>query len=102
MTDSIYLQTKAVIEELGEKAKLVPGNIVVVGCSTSEVCGSRIGSDSVPEAAEAIADGHKVEADLDNGIITDLTTGEKFETKPFPEFIQNIIKKGGLLVSIDK
>lgn len=55
-----------------------------------------------PEAAEAIADGHKVEADLDNGVITDLTTGEKFETKPFPEFIQKIISAGGLIESIRK
>ena len=55
-----------------------------------------------PEAAEAIADGHKVEADLDNGIITDLTMGEKFETKPFPEFIQKIISAGGLIESIRK
>ena len=55
-----------------------------------------------PGAAEAIADGHKVEADLDNGVITDLTTGEKFETKPFPEFIQKIISAGGLIESIRK
>ena len=55
-----------------------------------------------PEAAEAIADGHKVEADLDNGVITDLTTGEKFETKPFPEFIQKIISASGLIESIRK
>jgi len=55
-----------------------------------------------PEAAEAIADGHKVEADLDNGVITDLTTGEKFGTKPFPEFIQKIISAGGLIESIRK
>lgn len=55
-----------------------------------------------PEAADAIADGHKVEADLDNGVITDLTTGEKFETKPFPEFIQKIICAGGLIESIRK
>ena len=55
-----------------------------------------------PEAAEAIADGHSVEADLDNGVITDLTTGEKFETKPFPEFIQKIISAGGLIESIRK
>ena len=55
-----------------------------------------------PEAAEAIADGHRVEADLDNGVITDLTTGERFETKPFPEFIQKIISAGGLIESIRK
>ena len=41
-------------EELVEKAGLGSGNIVVIGCSTSEVCGEMIGSASVPEAAEAI------------------------------------------------
>ena len=53
-----------------------------------------------PEAAEAIEEGHEVEADLDNGIILDKTTGEKFITKPFPEFIQKIIKNGGLVESV--
>jgi len=32
--------------ELCEKAKLKAGNIVVVGCSTSEVIGSKIGTNS--------------------------------------------------------
>lgn len=54
MQDSIYQQTKAVIEELGEKANLKPGNIVVVGCSTSEVLGSKIGTNSNPETAKEI------------------------------------------------
>ncbi len=50
-----------------------------------------------PEAAEAIEEGHRVEADLDAGVITDLTTGRSFKTEPFPEFIQNIISAGGLV-----
>lgn len=54
MLEMIYEQTKAVIEELGEKAKLRPGNIVVVGCSTSEVAGAKIGTGSSPEIAEQI------------------------------------------------
>ena len=54
MLDSIYQQTKAVIEELGEKACLVAGNIVVVGCSTSEVLGSKIGTNSNPDTAKEI------------------------------------------------
>ena len=53
-----------------------------------------------PEAAEAIEEGHEVEADLDNGIILDKTTGAKFDTKPFPEFIQKIIQNGGLVESV--
>ena len=44
----------AVMEELGEKAKLRPGNIVVVGCSTSEVAGAKIGTGSSPVIAEQI------------------------------------------------
>ncbi len=50
----IYEQTKAAISELCEKAKLKSGAIVVVGCSTSEVMGSTIGTKSSPEVAEEI------------------------------------------------
>jgi len=54
MRGSIYEQTKAAIEELGEKANLRPGCIVVVGCSTSEVLGSKIGTNSNPDTAKEI------------------------------------------------
>ena len=54
MNGSIYAQTKAAISELCEKAKLKAGNIVVVGCSTSEVLGSKIGTNSSPEMATEI------------------------------------------------
>ncbi len=50
-----------------------------------------------PQAAEAIEEGHTVEADLDAGVITDVTTGRSFKTEPFPDFIQNIISAGGLV-----
>ncbi len=53
-----------------------------------------------PEAADAIAEGDEVEADLDEGIIYDRTTGKQFATQPFPEFIQKIIQNGGLVESI--
>jgi 3-isopropylmalate/(R)-2-methylmalate dehydratase small subunit len=53
-----------------------------------------------PEAVENISEGDKVEADLDNGIIYNRTTGKSFDTKPFPEFIQKIIANGGLVESI--
>ena len=52
--DQIYLQTKATIEELGKKANLKAGNIVVVGCSTSEVLGAKIGTNSNPDTAKKI------------------------------------------------
>ena len=42
-------------------------------------------------------DGDEVEADFDTGVITDLTTGDTFTAKPFPEFIKKIIEAGGLV-----
>ena len=38
-------------------AKLQPGDLLVVGCSSSEITGSRIGTDSRPETAEEVFSG---------------------------------------------
>ena len=54
MNKSIYEQTKSAIKELCEEAKLKKGGIVVVGCSTSEVVGAKIGTDSNPDVADEI------------------------------------------------
>ena len=51
-------------------------------------------------AAEEIQAGDQVSVDFDTGIITDVTTGKAYRAEPFPAFIQNIIKKGGLLASL--
>ena len=53
-----------------------------------------------PEAAEEIAEGDVVEADLDAGIIYNRTSGKQYATQPFPPFIQKIITNGGLVESI--
>ena len=53
-----------------------------------------------PEAAEEINAGDEVEVNFDTGFITDKTTGKTYKAQPFPEFIQNIIAKGGLLASL--
>lgn len=50
-----------------------------------------------PEAAAAINAGDEVEADFDTGVIRDITTGQSFTAKPFPEFIKKIIDAGGLV-----
>lgn len=50
----IYEETYAAIAELYDKARLQAGNTVVIGCSTSEVMGARIGTDSNPETAGEI------------------------------------------------
>ncbi len=53
-----------------------------------------------PEAVDGISEGDRVEADMDSGIIRDLTTGKEYKTEPFPEFIQNIIENGGLVKTV--
>ena len=52
------------------------------------------------QAAEEIQAGDSVAVDFDTGVITDLTTGKTYQAEPFPEFIQNIIRRGGLLASL--
>lgn len=47
-------QTRQVVQELFEKAKLKEGQILVVGCSSSEIASSRIGSFSSQEIGEAV------------------------------------------------
>ena len=53
-----------------------------------------------PEAVDGISEGDRVEADMDNGIIRNLTTGKEYKTAP--EFIQKIIENNGLIESISK
>ncbi len=57
MYEEITGQARQAVTELLERARLEPGDIFVVGCSSSEVGGYRIGSDSSPEVAQAILDG---------------------------------------------
>ncbi|MDD5866767.1 3-isopropylmalate dehydratase small subunit [Lachnospiraceae bacterium YH-ros2228] len=52
------------------------------------------------EAAEEIQANDEVEVDFDSGKISDLTTGKTYQAEPFPPFIQNIIRCGGLLKSL--
>ena len=50
----IKAQARTAIEELVEGAKLQKGQIVVVGCSSSEIGGQKIGSDSHVDLAAAV------------------------------------------------
>mgnify|MGYP001061926043 CR=1 FL=1 len=52
---TVYEQTAAAAAEICERAHLQPGSILVVGCSTSEVVGSKIGTNSSVETAGEIA-----------------------------------------------
>jgi len=51
-------------------------------------------------AAEEIHANDSVHVDFDTGVITNLTSGKSYQAQPFPAFIQNIIKSGGLLKSL--
>jgi uncharacterized protein (TIGR01440 family) len=54
MFEQIASQSKAAINELLDIALPKPGQIIVIGCSSSEIMGDKIGHGSVPEAAEAV------------------------------------------------
>ncbi|MBR4072548.1 MAG: TIGR01440 family protein [Clostridia bacterium] len=57
MLKKLKAQAVAVTEEIIEKSGLKEGQILVVGCSTSEILGEKIGTFSSPEAAEAVFEG---------------------------------------------
>ena len=52
------------------------------------------------EASQKIEDGDQVEIDFNTGIITNVTKKETYQALPFPDFIKDMIAKGGLLNSI--
>ncbi len=54
---TIYEQARAVALELKDKANLKKGDIVAVGCSTSEVLGGKIGTIGSVEPAQEIFNG---------------------------------------------
>ena len=54
MEQNIYLQAADAAKELIETAKLADGEILVVGCSSSEIVGENIGHGSSIESAEAV------------------------------------------------
>jgi uncharacterized protein (TIGR01440 family) len=55
--EAIRTQVLEVTQALLEKGNLKPGQIIVLGCSTSEVRGKAIGSSGSNEIAQAILDG---------------------------------------------
>lgn len=53
-----------------------------------------------PEASEKIQDGDEVSIDFDSGVITNETKSETYQALPFPDFIKDIMAKGGLIAQI--
>jgi len=50
--------------------------------------------------ADEIQAGDQLRADLNSGVIENLTQGRRYQTEPFPPFLQGIIECGGLMESI--
>lgn len=105
----IKLQCETAAKELIVAAKLKKGDIVIVGCSTSEVVGSKIGTNSDPDTAEKIFDGiHGVLKE--NGIYLAVQCCEHLnraivtesEAVPFAEPVNAIPQKkaGGSLATV--
>lgn len=53
MYDEIQIQAKNAVEEIINISGIKKGNILVVGCSTSEICGDKIGTNSNLDVARA-------------------------------------------------
>jgi uncharacterized protein (TIGR01440 family) len=64
---SLYEQARLTVAEIACKAGLKRGSILVIGCSTSEIVGSRIGTNSAPEVAAEVFRGFYDHA-KENGI----------------------------------
>ena len=81
MTDEIRQQAALAITELIEYSGLKAGELLVIGCSSSEIVGERIGKGSSMEAAEAVY-GILLAAQccehLNRALIVERSTAERF------------------------
>ncbi|HDP79314.1 MAG TPA: 3-isopropylmalate dehydratase small subunit [Spirochaetes bacterium] len=57
----------------------------------------------IVESADAVREikpGDELEVDLDTGEISNISSGKKYTARPFPPFMQDLIKKGGLMKKV--
>lgn len=54
MLETIKLQTQSAIEEFLKEAHLSAGDLLVIGCSSSEICGQKIGTASSEDTADIV------------------------------------------------
>jgi 3-isopropylmalate/(R)-2-methylmalate dehydratase small subunit len=54
------------------------------------------------EAVKSIKNGDEIEINLNKGTIYNITQNKTYQSQPFPEFMQKIVKSGGLLGYIKK
>ena len=87
-------QAPSVLKALGVKAivaksfaRIFYRNAINVGLPVLEI----------GDAVKAIKAGDVVEVDIAKGSIVDVTTGDTFQARPLPGFIQDIAAAGGLI-----
>ena len=51
---------------------------------------------------DGISTGDEIEVEPATGTIRNLTTGQEFRATPYPEFLQRIIDRGGLLAYVEE
>jgi 3-isopropylmalate/(R)-2-methylmalate dehydratase small subunit len=55
-----------------------------------------------PQAAEAVEEGDELEVDLADGVIRNLSRGDEYGCEPFPQFMNELMKMGGLVPWVRK
>jgi 3-isopropylmalate/(R)-2-methylmalate dehydratase small subunit len=55
-----------------------------------------------PEGVDGINDGDTITVDASNGLIRNESTGKEYKATQLPEFMQDLIKMGGLLRYVEK
>ena len=55
-----------------------------------------------PQAADAVEEGDELEVDLEEGIIRNFTKGDEYRTEAFPQFMNELLKMGGLVPWVRK
>ena len=76
MYEEVRSAARAALLELLDAAALKPGQQVVIGCSSSEIMGQKIGKGSTPEAAKALA--AQCCEHLNRALIMERAAAEKF------------------------
>ena len=54
------------------------------------------------QAAEAVEEGDELEVDLEEGIIRNFTKGDEYRAEPFPKFMSDLLRMGGLVPWVRK
>ena len=55
-----------------------------------------------PQAAEAVEEGDELEVDLEDGVISNFTRGDRYPAEPFPQFMTDLMRMGGLVPWVRK